>query len=38
MRTIATLQEPDSGSIHLGNLDVTGQLGDNVTLVTAVSR
>ncbi len=22
MRTIATLQEPDSGSIHLGNLDV----------------
>ena len=25
MRTIATLQEPDSGSIHLGDLDVLGQ-------------
>ncbi len=24
MRTIATLQEPDSGSIHLGDLDVLG--------------
>ena len=25
MRTIATLQEPDSGTIHLGDLDVLGQ-------------
>jgi ABC-2 type transport system ATP-binding protein len=25
MRTIATLQEPDSGSIHLGSLDVLAQ-------------
>lgn len=25
MRTIATLQEPDSGSIHLGNIDVLRQ-------------
>ena len=25
MRTIATLQEPDRGSIHLGDLDVLGQ-------------
>lgn len=38
MRTIAALQEPDSDSIHLSDLDVTGHLGDNVTPVTAVSR
>ena len=25
MRTIATLQEPDRGSIHLGDLDVLGE-------------
>ena len=28
MRTIATLQDPDSGSIHLGNLDVLKQKED----------
>ena len=38
MRMIAPLQEPDSGSIHLGDLDVTDQPDDNVTPVTAVSR
>ena len=33
MRTIARLQEPDTGTIHLGNLDVVGYLPQEASLV-----
>jgi len=37
MRTIATLQEPDSGSIRLGEIDVLKQK-DRDTLLTSERR
>ena len=35
MRTLATLQEPDAGSIHLGDIDV--EAGDNLAEVTVTA-